>query len=85
MAGGQFWHIFAGQFLLGIVVGIITIVISAFGVTFLITGVTMTALAGVVILAMIASLLTSPLSYIFGAVLYRDLTSRAAIAGQEWW
>ena len=85
MAGGHFWHIFAGQFLLGIVVGIVSIVIGAFGLAFLVTGITMTAIIGIVVFAMIAQLLTSPLSYIFGAVLYRDLTSRAAIAGQEWW
>ncbi len=85
MAGGHFWHIFAGQILLGIVVGIIGIVITAFGLGFLLTGITTTALIGLIVLAMIAQLLTSPLNYIFGAVLYRDLTSRATIAGQEWW
>ncbi len=85
MAGGHFWHIFAGQILLGLAVGVITIVISLFGAAFAITGTLATAIIAIVILAMIASVLTSPLSYIFGAVLYRDLTSRAAMSGQEWW
>jgi hypothetical protein len=85
MASGQFWHIFAGQILLGIVVGVITLVISAFGIAFALTGALTTVIIVVVVLALIVQLFTSPLNYIFGAVLYRDLTSRATIAGQEWW
>jgi hypothetical protein len=85
MAGGHFWHIFAGEILLALVIGVVTIVISAFGLAFALTGAITIALIATILLAIIASLLTSPMSYIFGAVLYRDLTSRAAIAGQERW
>jgi len=87
MTSGQFWHIFAGQILLGIAVVLITMIITLFTIPIaLVFGMTIFAtLLATVIVLIITQLLFSPLSYIFSVVLYRDLASRTTVAQQEWW
>ena len=78
---GNFWHIFGGQILLGIAVLAIALVVEIF--------LSPLALYGSAVLlyisALIFSLLFGAISYIFAAVLYRDLKSRSSVASQEYW
>ncbi|MBD3160354.1 MAG: hypothetical protein GF309_16360 [Candidatus Lokiarchaeota archaeon] len=82
LTSGNFWHIFGGQLLLGLVVGIITIIVElVIGMlTFSIAG-----FVGIVISTIIVGILFSSVDYIFQTVLYRDLESRAAESEEDWW
>ena len=87
MTSGQFWHIFSGQMLMGIavlVLGMVLIVI-ALPLTILFGS----ALIGVLIVALIVGIISqlffSPIGYIFGIVLYRDLESRTSTTVRAWW
>ncbi len=81
ITGGHFWHIFGGQILLGIAVFVVSFVISLLAFSFAFAGGYLVTL----IIAAIGALLLSPLSYIFQAVLYKDLKSRASVSDQDWW
>jgi len=75
----SFWHIFGGWLLLTISIGllgsIITILLSLF-----------TDVMYTIAYTVITILLLNPLGYIFQAVLYKDLMSRAgAQSEQQWW
>lgn len=87
MTSGQFWHIFAGQILMGIVVlllGMVLIVI-AIPLALVFGSATIGVLVVAVFIGIISQLFFSPMSYIFGIVLYRDLQSRTSTTVQEWW
>ncbi len=81
LTSGNFWHIFGGQILLGIAVAFISIglEILLFPLAFYGQAVTL------YLLAIISSLVFGAISYIFAAVLYRDLESRSAVTSQEYW
>ncbi len=87
LTSGQFWHIFTGQMLLGIVVGIIgmVMVFVSLPLALLFVGSTIGILLVIVVVGVITQLLFSPLSYIFNIVLYRDLESRTSSSAREWW
>ncbi|MCK4483397.1 MAG: glycerophosphoryl diester phosphodiesterase membrane domain-containing protein [Candidatus Thorarchaeota archaeon] len=78
---GNFWHIFFGQILLIIAVAIIGAVL----------GMLLSPLTfnqdpfWLYIAALISTLLFSAISYVFAAVLYRDLESRSRVASKEYW
>lgn len=82
LTSGNFWHIFGGQFLLGLVVGIITFIIEFVigALTFSVVGV-----LGIAISTIIVGILLSSIDYIFQTVLYRDLESRAMESEEDWW
>ncbi|MEE9540809.1 MAG: hypothetical protein V3V85_04855 [Candidatus Thorarchaeota archaeon] len=81
LTSGNFWHIFGGQILLGIAVAIISIVLEIllFPLAFYGQAVML------YISAIISSLVFGAISYVFAAVLYRDLESRSAVTSQEYW
>jgi hypothetical protein len=81
ITSGNFWHIFGGQILLGIAIFVVSLVIGIFAISFALAGGYLVTL----IITAIASLLLSPLNYVFQAVLYKDLKSRATESDQEWW
>ena len=84
ITSGLFWHIFAGQILMGILVFILTLVIGVFVGTFV--GLLLAdILIAVFIGSMIASLFLSSVSYIFLAVLYKDLEARGTSGDYDWW
>ncbi len=86
MTSGQFWHIFAAQFLLGIAVGVVGTIFTLLTLPIvLIFGTTIEGIILLVVLLVIPSLILSPLSYIFSVVLYRDLQSRTSVTQQAWW
>ncbi|MHA1481654.1 MAG: hypothetical protein ACTSQZ_09560 [Candidatus Thorarchaeota archaeon] len=74
LTGGNFFHIFAGLFLMLITVAVIDIVI--------------TLVVGSFIAILISAMVLASLNYVFQAVLYRDLLSRTATSSQgqtDWW
>lgn len=87
MTRSQFWHIFAGQLLLSIAVGVIGSIITLLQIPILLLsgGFILAVLVSMVIVSIISSIVLSPLSYIFIVVLYRDLQSRTLVTQQEWW
>lgn len=87
MTSGQFWHIFAGQMLMGIAVGLLgmVLIVIALPLTMIFGSAVIGVLIVAVIIGIISQLFFSPLSYIFGIVLYRDLESRTSTTVQEWW
>jgi len=78
---GNFWHIFGGQILLGIAVAIIGLVPGMLVAPLAFYGLAVT----LYISALISALLFSAISYVFAAVLYRDLESRSRVVSQEYW
>lgn len=82
LTSDNFWHIFGGQLLLGLVVGIITIIVEFIiaALTFSVAGV-----IGIVISTIIVGVLFSSVDYIFQTVLYRDLEARAIQDEEDWW
>ena len=81
LTSGNFWHIFGGQILLGIAVAIISMVLEIllFPLAFYGQAVML------YLLAIISSLVFGAISYVFAAVLYKDLESRSAVTSQEYW
>ncbi len=86
LSSGQFWHIFAGTLLLGLVVGIIGGIVSVATVPILLFGLTspVTSLLLLGVLSGISAIFLSPISYIFYAVLYRDLVERDEKVAEIW-
>ena len=78
---GNFWHIFGGQILLGIAVAIIAFVVELLLSPVLVYGLNVMLF----VLAIVSALLFSAISYVFAAVLYRDLESRSHVASKEYW
>jgi hypothetical protein len=78
---GNFWHIFGGQILLGIAVLIIAFVVEMLLSPVLVYGLNVMLF----VLAIVSALLFSAISYVFAAVLYRDLESRSHVASKEYW
>jgi hypothetical protein len=81
LTSGNFWHIFGGQILLAIAVAIISMVLEIllFPLAFYGQAVML------YLLAIISSLVFGAISYVFAAVLYKDLESRSAVTSQEYW
>ncbi len=81
LTGGQFWHVFAGQIVLGIVTIVLGLIVSVFlfGLVFGF------GVIGLLIPGMIAGLLFTAIPYVFQAVLYRDLESRDVETSQQLW
>ncbi len=81
LTGGQFWHVFAGQIVLGIVVVILDIVVGMFlfGLTF-----GLGWLGGILPVA-VSGLLFVAIPYVFQAVLYMDLEARDLETSQQLW
>ena len=78
---GNFLHIFGGQILLGIAVGVIALVPG-----WLLVPLVFYDLALVLYISvLISSLLFSAINYVFEAVLYRDLESRSRVVSEEYW
>ena len=75
LTSGNFFHIFAGLFLMLITVAVIDIII--------------TLVVGSFIAIIISAMVLASLNYVFQAVLYRDLLSRTATSSSEtqtdWW
>ncbi|MHA2425246.1 MAG: hypothetical protein ACXAEF_10680, partial [Candidatus Thorarchaeota archaeon] len=86
LSSGQFWHIFAGTLLLGVVVLIIGGVIGFATAPILLMGLTdpVTALLLLSAMTIISSIVTTPISQIFFAVLYRDLMARGDMVRDVW-
>ena len=78
---GNFLHIFGGQILLGIAVGVIALVPGWLLVPLVFYDLALVLYVSV----LISSLLFSAINYVFAAVLYRDLDSRLGVASQEYW
>ncbi|MFW9921232.1 MAG: hypothetical protein ACFFED_16635 [Candidatus Thorarchaeota archaeon] len=87
LAAGQFWHIFAGQILLALAVGVLGMIVGFLSLPLLIIlgSSPMGALITYFLIAVIAGIFFTPLTYIFHAVLYRDLASRSEVTQQAWW
>ncbi|MGV9169609.1 MAG: hypothetical protein ACOC38_06695 [Promethearchaeia archaeon] len=83
MTSGNFWHILGGQFLLGLVIGIITLVVQML-FTLLAIGV-YPSIMTIILPTIFVGILFSSLDYIFQTVIYRDLESRATAEGEDWW
>ncbi|MHA1909088.1 MAG: hypothetical protein ACW98Y_17455 [Candidatus Thorarchaeota archaeon] len=86
LSSGQFWHIFAGTILLGIVVGLIGGIVGIATAPAYIFALS-SPLTGLLLLAAITGLttiITSPISSIFYAVLYRDLVERDEKVVEIW-
>ena len=86
LTSGQFWHIFAGTLLLGLVVGIVGGFVGIATVPAYLLGLT-SPLTGLLLLAAITgiiTIITSPITSIFYAVLYRDLVERDEKVAEIW-
>jgi membrane-anchored glycerophosphoryl diester phosphodiesterase (GDPDase) len=81
ITGGQFWHIVIGQIILVIALIVVSVVIAMVIVSFVFTLGFLAAL----IPALLMGLLFGSITYIFSAVLYRDLESRKEEYAQDWW
>ncbi len=78
---GNFWHIFGGQIplvialvVIGLVVGMLLFPLAFYGQALVLY-----------VSALISSLLFGAISYVFAAVLYRDLESRSRVVSEEYW
>jgi len=78
---GNFWHIFGGQIplvialvVIGLVVGMLLFPLAFYGQALVLY-----------VSALIYSLLFGAISYVFAAVLYKDLESRSGVVSQEFW
>ena len=78
---GNFLHIFGGQILLGIAVGVIALVPGWLLVPLVFYDLALVLYVSV----LISSLLFIAINYVFAAVLYRDLESRSRVVSQEFW
>jgi hypothetical protein len=78
---GNFLHIFGGQILLGIAVGVIALVPGWLLVPLVFYDLALVLYVSV----LISSLLFSAINYVFAAVLYRDLESRSRVDSAEYW
>ena len=82
LTSGNFLHIFGGQILLGIALALFTLVVET-----LLSP--LEAVYGTLIYLYIARLLImllfGAISYVFAAVLYKDLESRSRVVSQEYW
>jgi len=79
LTGGNFLHVLAAQILLAIVVGVFTFGVSfGIGMFFGVTAI------GLVVETMAIAVITSPLTFIFAAVLYRDLLARESTGDINW-
>jgi len=87
MTSGQFWHIFTGQMLMGLAVGLLgtVLIVIALPLTMIFGSALIGIIIVAVILGIISQLFFSPITYIFGIVLYRDLESRTSTTVREWW
>ncbi len=82
LTAGNFLHIFGGQILLGIAMLIFTMVVEV------LLSPLETAYGSVVYLyftALVTMLFFGAVSYVFAAVLYKDLESRSRVDSQEYW
>ena len=81
LTGGQFWHVFGGQIVLGIVVLILDIIVGMFllGLNFGLGWI------GGLLPVIISGLLFVAIPYVFQAVLYMDLEARDLETSQELW
>ena len=77
----NFWHIFGGQILLGIAVGVIALVPGWLLVPLVFYDLALVLYVSV----LISSLLFIAINYVFAAVLYRDLESRSRVVSEEYW
>ena len=80
ITGGQFWHIVIGQIILVIALIVVSVVIAM-----VIMGFVFISFLAALIPALIMGLLFGSITYIFSAVLYRDLESRKEEYAQDWW
>jgi hypothetical protein len=79
LTSGEFWHIFGGQILLGLITILFTALLPfAFDLFFVLE-------ISNLIVSIISALLFTSLSFIYQAVLYRDLEARKSVTKQEWW
>ncbi len=78
---GNFLHIFGGQILLGIAVGVIALVPGWLLVPLVFYDLALVLYVSV----LISSLLFIAINYVFEAVLYRDLESRSRVVSEEYW
>ncbi|MFX0044977.1 MAG: hypothetical protein ACFE8Z_03950 [Candidatus Hermodarchaeota archaeon] len=81
MTSGQFWHVFAGQIILGIVVVILDIIVGLF----LIGVAVELGWLGGLLPVVISGLLFVAIPYVFQAVLYLDLEARSLETSQQLW
>lgn len=81
LTAGQFWHVFAGQIVLGIVVVILDIIVGTFllGLTFGLGWI------GGLLPVVVSGLLFVAVPYVFQAVLYMDLEARDLETSQQLW
>jgi len=84
VTGGLFWHVFLSQLLIGIVVIIITFGLT-FAIGFILPFIVPNLIIILLVVSAISSLVTSSISYIYLAVLYKDLEARGSASGSEWW
>lgn len=80
ITGGAFWHTLGGVIILAIAIFVVALVLAT-----IVGAVTFMSAALTLVGSLIISLLISPLNYIFQAVLYRDLESRAKQEEADWW
>jgi hypothetical protein len=81
LTGGQFWHVFVGQIVLGIVVVILDIIVGMF-----LLGLTLgSGWVGGLLPVIVSGLLFVAIPYVFQAVLYMDLEARDLETSQQLW
>jgi membrane-anchored glycerophosphoryl diester phosphodiesterase (GDPDase) len=81
LTGGNFWHVFGASILIGIVTLIISAVLSIGAAGLILYDPTIATVIG----TYISLLFVAPIANVFQAVLYKDLRSRLGVAEQEWW
>jgi len=81
LTSGQFWHVFVGQIILGIVVVILDIIVGVF----IISATIGLGWIGGLLPVIISGLLFVAVPYVFQAVLYLDLEGRDLETSQQLW
>ena len=84
ITGGQFWHVFLAQLLLGIIVLIIDIGL-AFAAGFILPFIVPDLFLILLLSSLISSLIVSSINYVYLPVLYKDLEARGISGDYDWW
>ncbi len=84
ITSGLFWHVFLSQILIGIISFILSLLIAVFVGTAMMLAVPSLEIA-VTIGSLVASMFMGSITYIFQAVLYKDLEARGTSGDFDWW
>jgi len=84
ITGGFFSHVFFAQILMSIAVIVVDLIIGIIAVVILVSFIPSMESA-IIVATITASLILSPLNYIYLAVLYKDLEARGTARKYVWW